>query len=105
MNSIPDDMTVSGQIAEKMGLEFMPCTITEEGVEEREYEESEFDRYGELARKYGNNQAWFQIFRNKKLKAFSFGCFGETLRELYIISSADRDLMNFHMNLSQFARI
>lgn len=88
MNTYAEDEYIAKQIAKKCNLELLRYDITHDICEDiRNLDFDNFEKYGEYAVIYGNNQKWFEIFENGGFRHWELGHLGEEFRNLELLDT------------------
>lgn len=80
LNTQTEDFIVSKKIAKSLHLPLKSFNVIEDF--ERTYNKTtgkDFNKYGELTLKYGNNQKWHKLYNKLNVDFVDYGYFGETL--------------------------
>ena len=102
MNTKDADADVSNKIATEENLEFRYIDVSEsDAYEVDEISVDRFDKYGEWATIYGNNNKWFALFENNEDFTYEFGYFGEIIKGWEILDSISKD----SLTIDEFCKI
>jgi hypothetical protein len=90
MNTKPEDETIARELASIGNLPFIGFNIGESTSGHRkDINQIDYEKYGEYALQYGNNQKWFDIFTQVSPHAdfVDFGYFGESLKKWELLEA------------------
>lgn len=82
MNTKLPDRSISKQLADISGLDFVPFDVSHDFTFDCENIDSMFSKYGEYSLIYCGNSKWYEIFEknNDNVEGYDFGYFGETIK-------------------------